>query len=142
MLTGTLRSQIDQIWNAFWSGGVSNPLSVIEQITYLLFINRLDDLHTLEGNKARTLGKAMERRIFPEGEDPKGRPYKDLRWSRFKNFDARVMMEVGPHDHKFCGILEFGKLCYPLMPRIEEAGAHAGFYSHIAGGSRVAEDCR
>ena len=71
MLTGTLRSQIDQIWNAFWSGGVSNPLSVIEQITYLLFINRLDDLHTLEGNKARTLGKAMERRIFPEGEDPK-----------------------------------------------------------------------
>ena len=44
MLTGPIRSQIDQIWNAFWSGGVSNPLSVIEQITYLLFIKRLDDL--------------------------------------------------------------------------------------------------
>jgi len=48
MLTGEIRNQVDQIWNAFWSGGVSNPLSVIEQITYLLFIKRLDDLHTLE----------------------------------------------------------------------------------------------
>jgi len=41
MLTGTIRTQIDQIWNAFWSGGVSNPLSVIEQLTFLLFIKRL-----------------------------------------------------------------------------------------------------
>jgi len=41
MLNGELRNQVDQIWNAFWSGGVSNPLSVIEQITYLLFIKRL-----------------------------------------------------------------------------------------------------
>ncbi len=47
MLTGELRSKIDQIWNAFWSGGISNPLEVIEQITYLLFLRRLDDLHTL-----------------------------------------------------------------------------------------------
>ena len=45
MLTGQIRSLMDQIWNAFWSGGVSNPLSVIEQITYLLFIKRFDDLH-------------------------------------------------------------------------------------------------
>jgi type I restriction enzyme M protein len=94
MLTGPIRAQVDQIWNAFWSGGVSNPLSVIEQITYLLFIKRLDDLHTLEENKARTLNRPMERRIFPEGIDPKGKPYEDLRWSRFKNFDARMMMEI------------------------------------------------
>lgn len=94
MLTGPIRSQVDQIWNAFWSGGVSNPLAVIEQITYLLFIKRLDDLHTLEENKARTLGRPIDRRIFPEGIDPKGKPYEDLRWSRFKNFDARVMMEI------------------------------------------------
>ena len=51
MLTGELRSQVDAIWNAFWSGGISNPLEVIEQITYLLFLRRLDDLHTLEENK-------------------------------------------------------------------------------------------
>lgn len=83
MLTGPIRTQVDQIWNAFWSGGVSNPLAVIEQITYLLFIKRLDDLHTLEENKARTLGRPMDRRIFPEGIDPKGKPFEDLRWSRF-----------------------------------------------------------
>ena len=94
MLTGEVRNQVDQIWNAFWSGGVSNPLSVIEQITYLLFIKRLDDLHTLEENKAANLGIAMERRIFPDGNDDQGRPYSDLRWSRFKHFEAREMMDV------------------------------------------------
>jgi HsdM N-terminal domain len=55
MLTGEIRSQIDSIWNDFWSGGVSNPLSVIEQITYLLFIKRLDELQTVEERKAATL---------------------------------------------------------------------------------------
>ncbi len=54
MLTGEIRSQIDKIWDAFWSGGISNPLEVIEQITYLLFLRRLDDLHTLAENKANT----------------------------------------------------------------------------------------
>ncbi|HEY9685575.1 MAG TPA: class I SAM-dependent DNA methyltransferase [Coleofasciculaceae cyanobacterium] len=94
MITGEIRSQIDQIWNAFWSGGVSNPLSVIEQITYLLFIKRLDELHTLEENKSRTLGIPMERRIFPEGKDSKGRDFEHLRWSKFKNFEPREMMTV------------------------------------------------
>jgi len=94
MLTREIRSQVDQIWNAFWSGGVSNPLSVIEQITYLLFIKRLDDLHTLEENKAAALGIPMERRIFPDGNDDQGRPFSDLRWSRFKNFESREMMDV------------------------------------------------
>ncbi len=51
MLTGDVRSQIDAIWNAFWTGGISNPLEVIEQITYLLFIRRLDDLNTLPRTK-------------------------------------------------------------------------------------------
>nr|WP_319516430.1 class I SAM-dependent DNA methyltransferase [uncultured Cohaesibacter sp.] len=94
MLTGDIRSQIDQIWNAFWSGGVSNPLSVIEQLTFLLFIKQLDELHTREEMKAETLGIAMERRVFPEGADDKGEPYENMRWSRFKNFEAREMMRV------------------------------------------------
>ncbi len=89
MLTGTIRAQIDQIWNAFWSGGVSNPLSVIEQLTFLLFIKRLDELHMNEENKSEMLGIAMERRIFPDGSDAKGEFYDNLRWSRFKNFEAR-----------------------------------------------------
>ena len=98
MLTGEIRSQIDGIWNDFWSGGVSNPLSVIEQLTYLLFIKRLDELHTVEERKASTLKIKMERRIFPEGKDGigkgDGRLYEDLRWSRFKAFEAREMFKV------------------------------------------------
>ncbi|MBS1169708.1 MAG: methylase [Burkholderiaceae bacterium] len=102
MLTGELRTKVDTVWNSFWTGGISNPLEVIEQITYLLFIRRLDDLHTLEENKANRLKKPMERRIFPEGNDTKGRSYEDLRWSRFKNFAASEMYAVvGEHVFPF-----------------------------------------
>jgi len=106
MITGNIKSQIDQIWNAFWSGGISNPLEVIEQITYLLFLRRLDDLHTLEENKAARLKKPMERRVFPEGKDGigkgGGRPYEDLRWSRFKHFAPADMYAVlGEHVFPF-----------------------------------------
>jgi type I restriction enzyme M protein len=100
MIPGEIRSKVDALWNAFWTGGISNPLEVIEQITYLLFLKRLDDLHTLEENKSARLKRPMERRIFPEGTDPKGRPYDDLRWSRFKHFEAKEMFEV-VNDHVF-----------------------------------------
>ena len=94
MLTGELRNQIERIWDTFWSSGISNPLEVIEQITYLLFLRRLDDLHTLEENKANRLNRPLERRVFPAGKDAKKRPYEDLRWSRFKNFKAAEMFTV------------------------------------------------
>src|SRR5687768_14522626 len=94
MITGDIKNQIDRIWDAFWSGGISNPLEVIEQITYLLFLRRLDDLHTLEENKAVRLKQPMERRIFPEGRDARGRPYEDLRWSRFKQSAPAEMFAV------------------------------------------------
>ena len=61
MITGALKSKVDSIWNTMWSGGISNPLSVIEQLTYLLFIKRLDELHTLKERKAaRTDGRGVE----------------------------------------------------------------------------------
>jgi len=102
MLTGELRNQIDRIWDAFWSGGISNPLEVIEQITYLLFLRRLDDLHTLEENKSARLKRPMERRVFPEGNDSKGRAYDTLRWSRFKHFaPAEMFTVVGEHVFPF-----------------------------------------
>jgi type I restriction enzyme M protein len=100
MLTGELRNKIDAIWNDFWSGGLSNPLQVIEQITYLIFIKRLDEMQELEERKATTLGRPIERRIFPEGRDEKGEPYEDLRWSHFKNFAAPEMFRV-VYEHVF-----------------------------------------
>ena len=98
MITGDIKTQIDSIWDAFWSGGISNPLEVMEQITYLLFVRRLDDMHTLEENKANRLKKPIERRIFPEGKDDQGRSYEDCRWSRFRHFAAAEMFTVvGEH---------------------------------------------
>ena len=82
MITGELKSKVDRVWDAFWSGGISNPLEVIEQITYLLFIRRLDDLETLEERKAR-LGAAGDLRF--------GSDQQELRWSRFKNQEPAVM---------------------------------------------------
>lgn len=110
MIVGEIKSQIDSIWNDFWSGGLSNPLAVMEQITYLLFIKRLDELHTREESKAVTLKlKTMERRIFPEGKDGRGkdggRDYNDLRWSRFKHFEAKEMFKV-VDEHVFPFIRE------------------------------------
>jgi type I restriction enzyme M protein len=100
VITGELKSQIDGIWNSFWSGGISNPLEVIEQMTYLLFLKRLDDLQTLEENKARRLGEPMARRIFPDGNDEKGRSYQDYRWSHFKNLAPAEMFTVAS-EHVF-----------------------------------------
>lgn len=94
MLTSHIRTQVDAIWNAFWSGGISNPMEVLEQITYLLFIRRLDDAHTLEESKATLLKQPMAKRIFPAGKDAAGRSYEDLRWSRFKHFAPADMFSV------------------------------------------------
>jgi type I restriction enzyme M protein len=78
MITGELKSKVDRLWDAFWSGGISNPLEVIEQITYLLFIKRLDELHTAQEAKANRLKKPIENPIFSKKQQ-------ELRWSRFKN---------------------------------------------------------
>ncbi|WP_201317055.1 MULTISPECIES: class I SAM-dependent DNA methyltransferase [unclassified Burkholderia] len=106
MLTGEIRSQINAIWDSFWSGGISNPLEVMEQVTYLLFIRRLDEMHALEEQKAIVTGRPQVTRIFPHGKDEKGREYSDLRWSRFKNFAAPEMYTVvGEHVFPFLRVL-------------------------------------
>jgi type I restriction enzyme M protein len=87
MITGELKSKVDRLWDAFWSGGISNPLEVIEQITYLLFIKRLDELHTTQEAKANRLKKPIESPIFNRKQQP-------LRWSRFKNESAPEMFKV------------------------------------------------
>jgi len=87
MITGELRSKIDSIWDTMWSGGISNPLSVIEQLTYLLFIKRLDELHTLKESKAARTGKPIEEPVFAADQDA-------LRWSRFKEAAPEQMFET------------------------------------------------
>ncbi|MCD6175270.1 MAG: SAM-dependent DNA methyltransferase [Planctomycetes bacterium] len=87
MITGEIKSKVDRIWDTMWSGGISNPLSVIEQLTYLLFIKRLDELHTLKERKAARAGKPIEDPVFATDQD-------NLRWSRFKNAAPEKMFET------------------------------------------------
>ena len=84
MITGEIKAKVDRIWDTMWSGGISNPLSVIEQLTYLLFIKRLDELHTLKERKAARIGKPVEDPVFAPGQD-------HLRWSRFKETAPETM---------------------------------------------------
>lgn len=90
MITGELKSKIDRVWDAFWSGGISNPLEVIEQITYLLFIRRLDDLQNLAEKQARYGGGSLKP-VFPDGLDDQGRSYRAYRWTQFKGFAPEDM---------------------------------------------------
>ena len=87
MITGELKSKVDRIWDTMWSGGISNPLSVIEQLTYLLFIKRLDELHTLKENKAARTNTPIEEPVFTQAQDA-------LRWSRFKDGAPEKMFET------------------------------------------------
>ncbi|MHA6509507.1 type I restriction-modification system subunit M [Tessaracoccus sp. Y1736] len=108
MITGALKSKIDRVWDAFWSGGIANPLEVMEQITYLLFMRRLDDLQTLAEKKANRLGRPVENPVFGLGEH-------HLRWSQFKNLEPVEM-------HKLVG-----EAVFPFLRRL---GTDGSTYSH------------
>ncbi len=96
MITGELKNKIDNIWETFWTGGLANPLSVIEQVTYLLFIKLIDDNQIKKERNAEVLGFKPQNLLFKEGNyiDEKeniDEPYKNLRWSHFKHFDPQQL---------------------------------------------------
>lgn len=86
MITGELRQKVDRIWETFWTGGITNPLSVIEQFTYLLFIKGLDEAETRKENESVLLSLPFT------GLFPSDKQY--LRWSQFKSFDPQRMYDV------------------------------------------------
>src|SRR5699024_5302499 len=75
MITGELRNKVDRIWESFWTGGITNPLTVIEQFTYLLYIKGLDDREKRREMDSELLGTTHES-LFPEDQP-------ELRWSTF-----------------------------------------------------------
>lgn len=87
MLTGEIKNKVDKIWETFWTGGISNPLDVIEQFTYLMFIKQLDEVEIKNEADAELFGMDYE------GLFPKDKPY--LRWHNFKNIgSADEMYEI------------------------------------------------
>ena len=93
MITGALKQQIDAVWNVFWTGGISNPMDVIEQMTYLLFLKRLDEIETAAEGKARhSRAKAgVVPLTFKTAE--KGVGGQLCRWQRFRNLPPQQMYD-------------------------------------------------
>ena len=92
MITGDIKSKIDRIWDSFWSGGISNPLEVMEQITYLLFVRFLDDEQLRQEEMANSIRVHDPDYVL---EDPVFRPEdENLRWHNFKNESPAAMYET------------------------------------------------
>ncbi|MET2853358.1 class I SAM-dependent DNA methyltransferase [Vibrio owensii] len=87
MLTGKIRNQIDKVWLTFHTGGITNPIAVIEQISYLLFARRLDELQKTAERLSQATGAPLSNPTFSPEEQA-------LRWSNFKDKDPDVMMEI------------------------------------------------
>ncbi|MEI7505035.1 MAG: type I restriction-modification system subunit M N-terminal domain-containing protein, partial [Paludibacter sp.] len=103
MITGEIKNKIDGIWNTFFSAGITSPLTVLEQMTYLLFIKLLDDSQLKKEANAKMFGVEVKDAVFKTGdwlnpETNKEVPYNDLRWSVFKNFDTSSMLSTVRND--------------------------------------------
>ena len=88
MITGAIKSKVDKIWTDIWAGGITNPLTVIEQLTYLMFIRSLDEKELETEEFENMSGEKMDK-IFPQ--TPIGQ---SMRWSKFKNDDPRDIYDV------------------------------------------------
>ncbi len=103
MITGQLKNKIDAIWDTFFASGITTPLTVVEQITYLLFIKLLDDNQIKKEATANIFKTAVKNPVFKDGnwlnpETEKEVPYSNLRWSVFKNKDTREMFNIVRND--------------------------------------------
>ena len=95
MITGELKNKIDSLWEIFWTGGLTNPLDVIEQMTYLMFIRDLDDADNVREKECAMLGLPYNS-IFSK-EITIGERVIDgsqLKWSVFHDFPAQKMYSV------------------------------------------------
>ena len=95
MLTGELKNKIDSLWDFFWTGGITNPLDVIEQMTYLMFIHDLDDTDNIHAKESAMLGLPYQS-IFAKELQLGDRVIDgtQLKWSLFHDFPAQKMYSV------------------------------------------------
>lgn len=118
MITGPLRSKIDKLWLEFWQGGITNPLTVIEQITFLMFIRLLDLTESRNEKKAQRTGKPFDR-LFSARQQ-------HLRWHQLKNLGADALLktmrdEVFPHLKDIAGAEStFGRYMNDAMLMIQK----------------------
>lgn len=96
MITGEIKNRIDSIWDSFWTGGITNSITILEQMTYLFFMKMLDDTQLKKEATANVLGITIKDPIFKDGtwhnpDTDKEVAYSNLRWHKFINFDAEKL---------------------------------------------------
>jgi len=97
MITGELKNKVDSIWDTIWTGGITSPITVLEQITYLMFMKLLDDNQLKAEAGADALGIQLKKKVFGDGicvisENPHiETEYRNLRWNVFHHFDPGAM---------------------------------------------------
>ena len=100
MITGELKSKVDSIWDTIWTGGITSPITVLEQITYLMFMKLLDDNQLKAEAGANALGIKLKTKVFGDGvcvisENPRVETdYNNLRWHVFHNFEPGAMLST------------------------------------------------
>ena len=103
MITGEIKSRIDSIWDTFWTGGITNSITILEQMTYLFFMKMLDDAQKTKEANASIMGVTVKDPTFKEGlwhnpDTDQDVPYDLLRWSVFRNKDAEEMYRIISRD--------------------------------------------
>ena len=106
MITGKIKSQIDAIWKSFWTGGISNSIDVLEQMTYLFFMKMLDDAQLNQEATAQAMGLndfEDPKAVFKRGkwhnpDTDKDVPYSNLRWNVFRQFTPEKMFDTVRFD--------------------------------------------
>ena len=99
MITGEIKTKVDQIWDAFWNSGVTTSITILEQMTYMFFIKMLDDTQRKEEANATLFGNELNNPTFLSGnwhnpETGRDIPYNDMRWHVFKNTGAANMFRM------------------------------------------------
>lgn len=103
MITGEIKNRIDSIWDTFWTGGITNSVTVLEQMTYLFFMKMLDDAQRTKEANANVMGVTVKDPTFKQGmwhnpETDRDVPYNSLRWNVFKNMEAEQMYRIVSKD--------------------------------------------
>ena len=105
MITGAVKNKVDKIWTDIWAGGITNPLTVIEQLTYLMFIRSLDEKE-LEREEFENMTGEKAEKIFPSSVMGQS-----MRWSRFKNNDSRdIYMVISQRVFPAIKNMKYGRL--------------------------------
>ena len=98
MITGEMKNKVDSIWDTIWTGGITSPITVLEQITYLMFMKLLDDNQLKAEANANVLGVPLKNKVFQDGicvisDNPRVETeYRNLRWNVFHNFEPGEML--------------------------------------------------